>query len=261
MLKTLKQKVKRTLPKPILFLYQILRKREDSRAIFQLFCSREITLPLSERINFVYKFYIISDSIDCPHTQEEIFAYATAILTLPKTIKGCFVEAGCYKGGSTCKLSLVAKLADRKLVVFDSFEGIPENDEPHEKSIFGRQASFKQGQYCGTFEEVNDNLSRYGAPDVCKLIKGWFEDTMPHFKEPIAGIYLDVDLAQSTRTCLKYLYPLLQNNGFLYSQDGHLPLVIEVFDDEEFWKNELGCRKPHIDGLGKKKLVKIVKRG
>jgi O-methyltransferase len=57
---------------------------------------------------------------------------------------GVIVEAGCYKGGSTAKFSLMAEKVNRDLVVFDSFQGIPENAEPHEKDMFGNRADFKQ---------------------------------------------------------------------------------------------------------------------
>ena len=70
----------------------------------------------------------------------EVLAYVTTILKLPKTTEGCIVECGCYKGSSTAKFSLAAKYSGRKLVVFDSFEGIPENDERHGKNIFGGPA-------------------------------------------------------------------------------------------------------------------------
>lgn len=46
-----------------------------------------------------------------------------------------------------------------------------------------------------------------------RFIKGWFEDTMPVFNERIIAAYIDVDLASSTKTCLKYLYPLLVPGG------------------------------------------------
>lgn len=260
MLENLKHRIKGVLPERALFTYRALRDVRAFRAILPFLRSSEFTLPFSERIRLVQKFYIISLNIDCPHTQEEMLGYVLTILTTPSTIKGCFVEAGCYKGGSTAKFSLVAKLANRRLVVFDSFEGIPENDEPHDKNIFGGPASFEQGDYCGTLDEVKANLSKYGNSDTCELTKGWFEDTMPNFRKPIAGIYLDIDLASSTRTCLKYLYPLLEPGGVLYSQDGHLPLVIEVFNDDQFWENVVGCQKPHVEGLGERKLIKIVKR-
>ena len=82
---------------------------------------------------------------------------------------------------------------------------------------------------------------------------------MPDFSKPIIAAYIDVDLASSTRTCLKYLYPLLFPKGVFFSQDGHLPLVIDVFSDEKFWEKEVGFNKPLIAGLGKKKLIKVIK--
>ena len=71
--------------------------------------------------------------------------------------------------------------------------------------------------------------------------------------------YIDVDLALSTKTCLKYLYPLLQPGGVIFTQDGHLPLVIKVLDNDDFWENEVGYKKPIIKGLYREKLVKIIK--
>src|SRR5207244_1008155 len=140
-------------------------------------------------------------------------------------------EAGCYKGGSTAKFSLAAHAAGKELVVFDSFQGLPENEEPHGTTIFGEVIRFKKGHYRGTLDEVSDNVSRFGKIGSCRFVPGWFEATLTDFQVPVSAIYLDVDLAASTRTCLKYLYPLLEPGGILYSQDGHIPLVIAVFED------------------------------
>ena len=83
---------------------------------------------------------------------------------------------------------------------------------------------------------------------------------MSLFNKRIAAAYLDVDLASSTKTCLKYLYPILVPGGVIISQDGDFPLVIEVYNDDQFWEEEVGCKKPYIEGLGERKLIKIVKR-
>jgi O-methyltransferase len=82
---------------------------------------------------------------------------------------------------------------------------------------------------------------------------------MPLFAEPVVAAYIDVDLVSSTRTCIKYLYPLLVPGGILFSQDGHLPLVVKLLKDEHFWRSEIGCPPPQMDGLGQQKLVRIVK--
>jgi len=181
------------------------------------------------------------------------------ILSISASDKGCIVEAGCFKGGSTAKLSIAAKLTDRKLFVFDSFEGIPENQEPHGEDIFGLRAEFEAGKYCGHLEEVVDNVRRFGEVGSCEFVKGWFEDTMPHFHEPIALAFLDVDLASSTRTCLRNLYPSVIPGCSVFSHDGHLPLCIQAVDDDRFWEEEVGFPKPAVPGLGRKKLLQITR--
>jgi O-methyltransferase len=82
---------------------------------------------------------------------------------------------------------------------------------------------------------------------------------MPNFNEKILAAYIDVDLASSTKTCLKYLYPLLVPGGVICSQDGDFPLVIEALEDDSFWENELGINRPKIEGFKKRKIIKIRK--
>jgi O-methyltransferase len=195
----------------------------------------------------------------CAHTPAEIEVLVAAILDIPSSVNGCIVEAGCFKGGSTAKLSLAAKLAKRKLYVFDSFAGLPQNREDHDRTIFGERINFHAGRYTGRLEEVKGNVGQYGALDVCEFVPGWFEDSMPGFREPIAMAFVDVDLASSTATCLRYLYPLLMPGGSIFSHDGHLPLCIAVIRDDQFWNNIVGAPRPPIPGLGRHKLLRITK--
>ena len=258
--------IKQTLPEPLMRLYRGARcvwhlasSSERGRMVGFL-RDRSFTLPLGERLKLLWRLQFISDMVFCPHTQTEMLEVITAALAMPDSVAGCIVEAGCCKGGSTAKISLAAHLTGRKFVVFDSFEGLPEVDEPTTKSLFeGREVSFKKGGYKGSLEEARGNVARYGYVDTCRFVKGWFKDTMPGFEENVAVAYLDVDLASSTRDCLKYLYPLISSGGVLFSQDGHLPLVVEVFKDDAFWQREVKCRKPDIRGIGREKLIRITK--
>src|SRR6266849_4382247 len=54
---------------------------------------------------------------------------ATEILKVPKSLEGCVVECGSFKGGSATNLSLVCALCSRQLEIFDSFQGLPEPSE------------------------------------------------------------------------------------------------------------------------------------
>lgn len=171
--------------------------------------SRTQRQTLSERLRKVSK------NLPCPHNESEILTVGLEILSVPKDKEGCVVEAGVYKGGSTSKISLFCKLANRELIAFDSFEGIPDNTEEHIRSTLGYSLEgwFSKGTWCGSLDDAKGNIEKFGEIDVCTFVKGWFEDTMPRFSEKIVVAYLDVDLAASTRTCLKYLYPLITAGG------------------------------------------------
>ena len=198
-------------------------------------------------------------NIRCPHKHSEIVAMLEFILSIPSQVEGCIVEAGCFKGGSTAKLSLGAKRCGREMLVFDSFAGIPEHKEVHGTTLLGEPAEVAKGQYCGQLEEVRQNVQSFGAVDVCTFVPGWFEDTLPQLKRPVVMAFVDVDLAASTKTCIQYLYPLLVPGGAIFSHDGHRPLCIAAISDDRFWTEVVGYRRPEIPGLGRRKLLRISK--
>lgn len=254
----MKQQLKRLLPRQAVTLLKFIAVKDYS-AFIEFLNNRSIRLSRHEKMKYLRRIFSISNKVESPHTQQEILSFATTILTLPPSVPGKVVEAGCFKGSSTSKFSIAAKLAGRELLVFDSFEGIPENDEKHEKNIFGGGAKFDKGDWAGQLEEVKGNVRKYGEISCATFIKGWFDDTMPHLKDTLAAVYIDVDLASSTKTCLKYCWPLLSSGGVAYSQDGHLPLVLEAINDDNFWEKEIGVKKPVIEGFGTSKLLRMVK--
>jgi O-methyltransferase len=254
-------KIRSFLPWPIFYFLKKLRAfPEDFIYFFKFLFKSNLKISFFKKLWIIYKCYRISYSVDCPHMEGEMIQVISAMLSyIDKNIAGVFVEAGSYKGGSTAKLSLAAKIANRKLIVFDSFEGLPPHKEVHSKNIFGGDAYFPPGSYAGSLDEVKNNIKKFGALDVCEFKKGWFENTMPNFKENVLTAYIDVDLESSTKTCLKFLFPLLVPRGILFSQDGHLPWIINLLNNENFWEKEIGSKKPNMIGLGKKKLVIIQK--
>lgn len=247
------------------------KKIKDRISIYKTFILHKNPHVSSiRRLLLVLQFFYIHMRVECKHGNFEIVQIAQSILENPQ-VHGAILEAGTYKGGASAKLSLVARLTGRKILLFDSFEGLPENDEfynVYEKRTYSYNPTakktkygyvFSKGQYSSTLQELKKTIRSYGAPEVCIYHKGWFEDTMKKLHTPIAALFLDVDLASSTKTCLKYLYPLLEKGGVLYSHDGHLGRVTDVYKDKSFWKKEVGFVRPTIYGLGKMRLLKIIK--
>jgi O-methyltransferase len=115
---------------------------KDFEALVGFLAGDRRELSLMRRVALTRRLRAISRAIDCPHTESEILSYVRCILALDPAVPGCVVEAGCYKGGSTAKFSIAAKMAGRKLVVFDSFQGIPKHNEDHGTNIFGKPVTF-----------------------------------------------------------------------------------------------------------------------
>ena len=249
------------LPWPVLYIYRKVyyAPKDIPAALGFIFSGTKSPTTFGARLALVGKFYKISYFVDCPHTEHEMIAITRQILDLGASVPGVIVEAGSFHGGSTAKLSLVAKLCDRSLDVFDSFAGMPENHEEHGKSIYGREHHFPKGSHAVPFEEVKNNVARYGAASHTRFHTGFFSDTMPSFREPVAAACVNVDLVQSTRDCFHNLYPLLSPGGIIISQDAHFPWIIELFESAAFWRDEIGIAKPAMPGLGTLKFVTVKK--
>lgn len=256
---SLRSSLKPYVPWPALYVYRKIYyfSKDVPAALAFVFNPTKSPTSFWQRLNLVFHFYYISYTVDCPHTEHELLAIAGKILNLGSAIPGAIVEAGAYHGGSSAKLSLVARLCDRQLAVFDSFEGMPDNDEAHGKSIYGREHHFPKGSHAVRQELVEGNVRKYGDISRCRFYKGWLKDTLPSFKEAVALACINVDLVQSTKDALVNLYPRMRTSGLIISQDGHFPWIIELLKDDAFWKNEVGVDKPRMDGLGTLKFVTI----
>lgn len=205
------------------------------------------------RKELLKKYARIQKKVTCGHAPFQLVLMAEYILNLE--IPGPMVECGCYKGGSTAKLSLLGKHTQRKLYVFDSFQGLPEPKDEKEACVkqdreAGQKYRFKRGQYRGTLDEVKDNVSRYGCPDVCEFIPGFFSESLSGFNVNPAFVFIDVDLVSSARDCIKVLWPLLKSGGLFFTHEAMYPGYVEGILDRSWWAENLNQCPPVIFGAG-----------
>lgn len=171
-------------------------------------------------------------------------AMALKIFETPPDVDGIVVECGTWQGGSAANLSLVCKIAGRKLRIFDSFEGLPEGQAED------RQAVYNTGDYAGSMEQVKRNIERFGAIEVCEFTKGWFDKTLPELNEPVLLAFLDVDLELSLETCVRYLWPNLTEKGYIFI-DEYVDLdYCSIFWSERYWKTYFDRTPPGLIGSG-----------
>jgi SAM-dependent methyltransferase len=231
----------------------------DRRALLDLLLARDLPeVTLKARLGLIRRLVRATNAVRGYHTLTEMLAISRDILARagksPRVL-----EAGCGYGASTAKLSLAVRLARGSLIACDSFQGIPANDEKHEL-LDGRKTEFRTGAFRGRLASVRRTVETWGAPEVCRFEKGWFADVLPRIEGPLDVVVLDVDLEESTRTCVRELWPRLRPGGVLLSLDGQLLRTHEVFADARFWREEVGFEPPPVEGLGESKLLKIVRQ-
>ena len=83
-------------------------------------------------------------------TYGEQLVLIDAILEIPRTNEGVIAEFGCYKGLSTVALSIAARYSKRRLLVFDSFEGLPEPKNEMRHIADGTKVVYRKGDCVGS---------------------------------------------------------------------------------------------------------------
>jgi hypothetical protein len=176
-------------------------------------------------------------------------AYDLARRAEEKRLPGAIVECGVFKGGSAAVMTMAAS-PERKIWLFDSFEGLPEpTAEDGEKAVeySGHRTSGALepiGQCVGPLDVVKELFfdKMHVDPARVEIRKGWFQETLPtarHELGPIAVLRLDGDWYDSTKVCLENLYGLVVSGGFV------------IIDDYGYWE---GCRRAVDEFLAARQL-------
>ncbi len=229
-------------PKKILIgLYDSLR--EVLR--FLIWPRRAVGLSFWRRLSLVFRFTAAEFRIPGATTLLETIWLIYAI-SGTREAPGAWVEVGCYKGLSTVRLSILAEILDRRLLAFDTFEGLPGSDAVYE-TVNGQPAyHFKAGSYKGTSTEVEDNLTRFGVRDRVELIKGEVSRAKrKELAEPVSFAFLDVDLVESYKACFEMLAERVGTGSTIVIAEAAFRPIRQLVEDAAFWR-EAGCAPPAI---------------
>jgi O-methyltransferase len=183
--------------------------------------------------------------VDTGTSYKAHLAMAAKLLEIPPTMKGVVVECGCWLGGSTANLSLICDIVSRRLVVYDSFEGLPAA-EPND--VYAHP--FGEGYFKGDLHVVEENVRRYGAVGCCEFRKGWFKETLSRHEEPIVLCFLDVDYQSSLHDCVVNLWPHITPRGYIFIDEYTRLDYCALFFSERFWKDHFDTAPPGLMGAG-----------
>jgi O-methyltransferase len=127
-------------------------------------------------------------------------------------IPGAFAECGVYRGYVSKFLHETAP--DRKLYLFDTFEGFDNRDLDSKE--------FEDNRFRDTSEET---VLRYiGNRENVIIRKGYFPDTTVGIvDEKFSLVILDFDKYNPTMAALEFFYPLVSSGGFMFMHDYSSP--------------------------------------
>jgi len=158
-------------------------------------------------------------------------------------VDGCVIECGVWRGAMIAGISEIMG-SDRNYFLFDSFEGLPPAQAiDGEEAIFWQADKSSSTYYnnCKAEMEFATRAMEIAKVKNYKLIKGWFQDSLPDFIPPqkIALLRLDGDWYDSTLVCLEHLSKYMAKDGVI------------IIDDYYYWD---GCAKAVHDFISKNNL-------
>lgn len=156
--------------------------------------------------------------------------YDAATTVIAGGIPGDFVECGVAEGGCSALMAMVAKTdpSGRRMWLFDSFQGLPDptaEDFSETEQVTGQHIRpLPRGSCLGTKDRVESVLfSRFGLNrDSVSLVEGWFQDTLPAYRDrigQIAVLRIDGDWYESTLCCLRNCYDHVSSGGYIIVDD------------------------------------------
>lgn len=127
-----------------------------------------------------------------------------------RKILGSMAELGVYQGEFASYLNNI--MPDRKLYLFDTFEGFDKKDKNEKDNILDGIDNFKNTNIAIVMEKM-------AAPSSVIVKKGWFPDTAQGVEEKFCFVSIDADLYQPTLYGLEYFYPRLSCGGYIFIHD------------------------------------------
>jgi len=117
-------------------------------------------------------------------------------------------------------LTLKELRVSRTLWVLDTFEGLP---PPSRHDPDWEIADSYTGSCRASVNEVEALFKNLGILEYCRLIKGYFQETLPTCgAEIISVLHIDGDWYESVKVCLDQLYDRVSPGGVIQIDDyGH----------------------------------------
>jgi len=178
-----------------------------------------------EKLEKINDKSVLDMALYAPINSVQRFLARYELMKMIQDIPGAVIEMGVCSGNGIMTLIhshnvLQPTYKYREFYGFDTFEGFP---SVHENDI--ADTEWKKGDFCNNgynrlHDIINIHNSYYYLPTNIKLIKGDVNETLPKFLNEnkhiiVSLLYLDLDIYEPTKTCLKYLLPKMAKGSII----------------------------------------------
>jgi len=129
-----------------------------------------------------------------------------------KKLNGNVAEVGVYKGKFARFIN--EYFPDKKLYLFDTFEGFDKKDVEKEKKL-----GLNNGSQDFSKTSVDEVLKIMPFPRQCIIKKGFFPETAKGIEDSFVFVSLDTDLYEPIYQGLIYFYPRMEKGGYIFVHD------------------------------------------
>jgi O-methyltransferase len=168
-----------------------------------------------------------------------------ALLMQCRDVPGDVVELGCNRGDTA---KLLAAITDKRVVVFDSFEGLPEPSYADQ----GCNEGVRKGAMLANIHDLVRNFEQDGIPRP-EIFNGWFNEvSVFQVSRQIAFAHIDADLFESTMDALMLVYSNLSRGAVCVIHDYNwpgTPGVKKAVDEFLLNKAEKAVMLPTVHGV------------
>lgn len=197
---------------------------------------------------------------DNPEYYQDYFRYRTFEFVCEEIaqadIQGAVAELGVFRG--TFSALINKKFPDRKLYLFDTFEGFDEREAESEKNSGRCNESFIRSHKDTSVEIMLRSLP---YPEQAIVCKGFFPESLTEdaSRESFAFVSLDVDFEESTYHGLEFFYPRMSEGGYIFLHDYNTFFLGGVKAAVQRYEKAMGIRLKKIPLADRAGTLVIVK--
>ena len=159
-------------------------------------------------------------------------------------IEGDVVELGCYTGDTSIELAKAIKSTEKRLWLYDSFDGLPEKSDQDESAL---GEDFKAGELGVSKSSL---LRRFKSTGMRLPIikKDWFSDLTPNdLPGKISFAFLDGDYYQSIRDSFRLIEDKMADDSIILIHDYQNDFTPGVRQAVDEWLRKNPTRKLRIE--------------